>query len=180
MFQEWPNVRSVPESIHPFWNYRDELAVEDGLIFKAHKLVIPSSQKHEFLKDLHVDHLGEEETPLRARECIYWPSITSDIKEYIKECSICQSMKPSQQKESLIPHDVPSGQWEKVWIDIFQYESCKYLLVADYSCNLLLIRILNTPIAAHCKTSWRQCSQKMGYQHIYSQTKRDNSHLLNS
>ena len=44
IFQGWPNVkRTVAERIHPFLNYRDELAVEDGLIFKAHKLVIPAS-----------------------------------------------------------------------------------------------------------------------------------------
>ena len=41
-----------------------KLPVEYRLIFKAHKLVIPVSQKHEFLKDLHVGHLGEEKTLL--------------------------------------------------------------------------------------------------------------------
>ena len=114
-----PDLRSVPETIHPFWDYRDELAVEYGLIFKSHKLVIPALQKHEFLNNLHVGHLGEERNLLRARECIYWPSITGGIKGY----NICQSMKASQQKEPLIPHDVPSGPWEKVGIDIFQYGS---------------------------------------------------------
>ena len=52
VFQEWPDARrSLPESIHPFWNYKDELLVEDRLILKAHKLVIPASQKQEFLRD---------------------------------------------------------------------------------------------------------------------------------
>ena len=37
IFQGWQDVRrSVPESIYPFGNYRDELAIEDGFIFKAH------------------------------------------------------------------------------------------------------------------------------------------------
>ena len=72
IFQGWPDSRrSIPESIHPFWTYRDELVVEEGLIFKAHKLVIPASQKHTFLKDLHVGHLGEEKTPNHSpRKCI--------------------------------------------------------------------------------------------------------------
>ena len=66
LFQRWPDARrSVPESIHQFWSYRDEPAVEDGLIFKAHKLVIPASQRHGFLKDLHIGHLGEEKILLR-------------------------------------------------------------------------------------------------------------------
>ena len=72
IFQGWPDVRrSVLESIHPFWNQRDELAVEDGLIVKAHKLVITASQTLDFPNDLHVGHLGEEMPLLRARECIY-------------------------------------------------------------------------------------------------------------
>ena len=53
-------------NIYPFWNFRYELVEEDVLIFKDHKLVIPTSQKHIFLKDLHVDHLEEEKILLRA------------------------------------------------------------------------------------------------------------------
>ena len=35
IFQGWPDARrSIPESIHPFWNYRDELIVEVTLISK--------------------------------------------------------------------------------------------------------------------------------------------------
>ena len=62
IFHGWPYARSIPKSIHPFWNYRDGLEVEDGFIFKVHRLMIPASKKHEFLKDLYFGHLGEEET----------------------------------------------------------------------------------------------------------------------
>ena len=65
IFQGWQDARrGIPESIHPFWYYRDELSVEYRLIFKTHKLVFPASQMHEFLRDLHVSHLGEEKTLL--------------------------------------------------------------------------------------------------------------------
>ena len=88
--QEWPYVRrGIPDSIHPFWNYRDELLVEEGLIFKTHKLVIPTSQKQEFLRDLHIGHSWEEKTLLQAQECVFWPGIMEDIKEYINKCDIC-------------------------------------------------------------------------------------------
>ena len=93
IFWGWAYVRrSVLESIHPFWNYRDELAVEDWLIFKPDNLTF---QKHEFLKYLHIGHLGEQKTLLRAWECVYWPGIKEVIKEYIKEYNVCQSMKAS-------------------------------------------------------------------------------------
>ena len=130
------------------WKYRDEQVGEEGLIFKAHKLVIPASQKHKFLKDSHVGHLGQEKTLIRVREYIYQPGITRNIKEYIKGCNICQLIKLSQCKEPLIPHTVPSKPWA-VGIDIFYYGSCKYLLVADYFSKFLLIRVLNNPMATH-------------------------------
>ena len=64
-----PNARrSIPESIYPFWNYWDELSVEDELIFKIHKLMIPTSQLQEFLKDLHV--MRREDLTLCLRGCI--------------------------------------------------------------------------------------------------------------
>ena len=48
-----------------------------------------------------------------------------------------------------MPHDVPSGPWEKVSIDLFQHKSHDYLLVAHYFSNFPLVRKLNTQTAAH-------------------------------
>ena len=150
VFQGWPDAgKSIPESIHPFRNWRDQLLVGDGLIFKAHKLVIPASKKQEFLRDLHIGHLEEVKTLLRVWECMYCPDIMEDIKECIKRCEICLSMKPSQQKEPLIPHDVLHGPWEKVGIDIFQYRSHDYMLIEDYFRNFPLVRVLNNQMATH-------------------------------
>ena len=106
-------MESIPESICLFWNYMDDIAVEDRLNIKANKLLIQASQKQECLKDLHAGYLGEEKTLLRAQEYIYWPSITVHIKDYIKGYNICQSLKPSQQKDPVIQHDVSSGPWQK-------------------------------------------------------------------
>ena len=57
IFHEWPlQKRQLPEPVQHYWNYREELAIGDGLIFKANRLVIPRSQRAEFLRDLHVGH----------------------------------------------------------------------------------------------------------------------------
>lgn len=46
-------------------------------------------------------------------------------------------------------HDVPSGPWEKVGIDLFEYKSRDYLLVADYYSNFPLVRMLTSKRADH-------------------------------
>ena len=38
----WPQERSrLPESLMPYWSYRDEPAVHVSLVFKDHQVVIP-------------------------------------------------------------------------------------------------------------------------------------------
>ena len=87
IFHGWPlEKHQLPEPVKHYWNYREELAIEDGLIFKAHRLVIPTSQRAEYLKDLHTGHLGEEKTLLRARETVFWPGISDDIRNAVKAC----------------------------------------------------------------------------------------------
>ena len=38
----WPDHgNSCPPSVKPFWNYRDEISVMEGLVFKGERIVIP-------------------------------------------------------------------------------------------------------------------------------------------
>ena len=129
IFHGWPlEKRQLPEPVKHYWNYREELAIEDGLIFKVHRLVIPTSQRAEYLKDLHTGHLGEEKTLLRARETVFWPGISDDIRNAIKACEVCQKHKPAQHREPLLSHDVPSMPWTKLGIDIINI----VLIITDW------------------------------------------------
>jgi len=53
----WPEKRAdCPEIIHGYWNYRDELGVEDGIILKKSRIVIPPSLRKDVLEQLHYAH----------------------------------------------------------------------------------------------------------------------------
>ena len=43
-----------------FWNYREELAVFDGLIMKGEKIIIPRSMRSNLLELVHAGHMGVE------------------------------------------------------------------------------------------------------------------------
>lgn len=63
--------------------------------------------------------LGQVKTMLKVEEYFYWPNQTSDIKQFIRECVICQQCKtaPALQKtyQELPPVNQPL---ERISIDI--------------------------------------------------------------
>ena len=72
IMQGWPkNIKQVPPEIQPYWTFREELTIEDGLILKGTRIVIPTKQHQAVLKQLHEGHLGLNKCKLRAKEhCI--------------------------------------------------------------------------------------------------------------
>ena len=69
--------------------------------------------------------------------------IIEDVKQDIRKCDSCQSTRPNQQKEPVMPHDVPTDPWEKAGICIFKHKHHNYLLVADYVSKFPLVRKLS-------------------------------------
>ena len=72
--------------------------------------MIPTSLRAEYLKDLYAGHL-EQKTLLRARETVFWPGISDDVRNAVKLCDVCMKYKPAQKKEPQEPYDVPSLLW---------------------------------------------------------------------
>ena len=57
----WPTYRKdVSENAKRYWHMRDEIHVEDGLVFVSDRVVIPVIQREEMLSKLHGSHLGME------------------------------------------------------------------------------------------------------------------------
>jgi len=72
----WPEtLAQAPKSdrrrkqvIELYWNCRDELSTEDGLIYRGHRLVIPVGESSNIVKSLHESHIGVEGTLRRASD----------------------------------------------------------------------------------------------------------------
>ena len=73
----WPAKRSqIPVSLHPYWNFRDELTVESGILMKNSKVLIPETLRQKYLKQIHQGHQGIEACRSRAREFVFWSTST--------------------------------------------------------------------------------------------------------
>ena len=107
----WPETKDhLPPELKTYWNYRDEIATIDGLMFKGLKLIIRKKLRSDILDIIHSSHLGIVKCKSRVREVLFWPSMNSDIEEKVSKCAICAVNQPQNPKESLIP-DRP---WSKI------------------------------------------------------------------
>jgi len=143
----WPSkMRDLPKPLQPYWSYRDEMSVENGIVLKGDRVVIPASMQKYILSKLHDGHQGIEKCKLRAKDCIFWIDITNDIEDLVQQCATCQEHRRSQTKETLMPHEIPTQSWQMVGTDLFFFENNSYLIIADYYSKYPYIRKMPT----HC------------------------------
>ena len=132
----WPGDKlQLPPEVLPYFSIRDELSVQDGIIFRGERAVIPAELRNVLKEKIHSSHLGIEGCLRRAREAIYWPNMNADMKDYISKCSVCRSTSDCQQKETMMPHDIPDRPWAKVGVDLFSLNNRDYLITVDYYSN---------------------------------------------
>lgn len=128
----WPDSsKKLPSDLRPFYAIRDELTLDNGLVLRGQRFVIPHSLQHYYAKQLHQGHPGLEATKRRARETMFWPTIYQDIEHDISKCAPCNALKPHQTKEPLQLHDVPDLPWAFTAADVFEWGGKEHLVLVD-------------------------------------------------
>ena len=139
----WPSEKEqVDELAREYWSFKEELSAEDGLLVKSDRIVVPSSLRAEVLDEIHGAHMGESKSLSFARDYVFWPSMTAQIKDRVSSCSICNAFRNRQQRESLHPHEIPGLPWQVVGTDLFDYAGQIYLLVTDFYSKYFEIEVL--------------------------------------
>lgn len=77
---------------------RDELTIQDRVIFRGESSVVTVSLRHDMKRKLHESHLDAESCLRRARETIFWPGMNAEVKELIASCETCRKYETSKQK----------------------------------------------------------------------------------
>ena len=128
----WPTkFRSVHPDIRPFYAYKDELTVINDVVYKSEKVIVPQSLRMDYIRQIHSGHCGKESSKKRARDFLFWPSMARDIDRYTDQCSVCNSCKAHQPKESMNLHDVPIRPWSIIASDLFEWDGSHYLVTVD-------------------------------------------------
>ena len=128
-----------------FKKHAEALSLDDGLILLGCRLVIPRLQRKTVLSRLHASHQGIERTLRRARQSVWWPGITGDIKSTVESCDQCQLYKPSQQRETMKTDPQPTRVFEEIGADFFETKGQHYLVVVDRLSGFPLVYPFSSP-----------------------------------
>ena len=126
----WPQTKDeVPVCNREYWNYKEELTVQDGVLFKGMKVIIPTSMRSQMIARVHSNHLGPDACVHRARDMLFWPGMAGQIKDQVQRCEVCNDFLVRQQKEPLMTHKIPETPWTKVGQDV---GGENYLVTVDF------------------------------------------------
>ena len=127
----WPDsMQDLPDDLHPYWCFRDELTILDGLVTKDSIVVIPASMRPEALTYLHDVHQVLTSTLQQARRTVYCPNLQDEISEMVQKCDGCQrygNMKP-RPPERQISATLPV---ELLGVDVVQFQRQRALITVD-------------------------------------------------
>jgi len=125
----WPDTKDyLSPSVKLYFSYRDELTVQDGIIYRGERVVIPQSMRRTAKERVHDGHLGINACLRRARDVMYWPGMSADIRQYIETCGVCATYPMKQGDESLQISDLPDRPWQRVASDLLTFNKCEYLV----------------------------------------------------
>ena len=88
--QGWPHQRRhTPRMARAYWDFKDQLSTDKGLLLMGPRIVIPSCLHEEYLQRLHQGHLPATKVQQNARQHLYWPGLDADIADYTRRCQEC-------------------------------------------------------------------------------------------
>ena len=129
----WPEEKiSLPSCTLPHFSYKDELSMQDGVIYRLLRVVIPTSLRREIKKKLHAGHLGINACLRRGRDLVYWPGISAEIRQFVETCWVCATYADKQAPGPLHLHDVPHHPWQKVGTDLYSWAVRSHLVTVDF------------------------------------------------
>ena len=69
-----------PQSVLDYQTFKKDLSVEDGIVYKGHRLILPESDREGTLKLLYKGHYSASKMLLRVKDSVYWPGTTNTLK----------------------------------------------------------------------------------------------------
>ena len=139
----WPHKSQLPNDVKPFMSVSAELSLQDGLLMRGSRIVIPKSLRADILQRIHSGHQGITKCRARASQSVWWPGMSKEIENLVRNCTTCCKTQV-QFAEPLITTKFPKLPWQRVGTDLFEYKGTQYVLVIDYFSHYIEIAKLSS------------------------------------
>ena len=123
------------------------LTIIDGLLLRGKRIVVPDKLRADVLTCLHDGHLGVTKCTDMARESVWWPGITRDIENMVRDCHECEKHHRAR-VEPMTVRDYPDRPWQIVGCDFMMHKNNTYLVVVDYYSRDLEIMLMTKKVSA--------------------------------
>ncbi|XP_053692358.1 uncharacterized protein K02A2.6-like [Sabethes cyaneus] len=159
----WPkSMVHLPDATKIYFNCRSELSTQDGIVFRDDRIVVPYKIRRKLIEKCHTSHNGTEATLKLARANLFWPGMSSQIKDWVKQCNVCAKYAASQPNPPMLSHGIPVYPFQLVSMDVFfceyQGKNQKFLVTVDHYSDFFEVDILKdlTPesVIAACRKNF--------------------------
>ena len=109
-----------------------QLSVEDGLLMRGSRIVIPSDLRQDMLHRIHDGHQGIVKCRERAHHSVWWPGLSAQLEDLVHNCPVCVKERV-QHPEPLSPtkfRHAHRRSWGQTCLT--GKDQRKYLLIVDY------------------------------------------------
>ena len=150
----WPEYKECPQFVKNFYTFKESLTEAGELLFYNNRSFIPLLERQQVLKDIHTGHLGESKCLERAKDLVWWPGLTTEVRDLVKTCATCLKHR-SQPREPLISVPFPERPWWQIGMDLCTVEERgnDYLIIMDYFSRYLIAeKLTDTTAETVCRT----------------------------
>ena len=72
----WPEKRDeCPVQVRDYWNYREEISLHNGLLFKSQRVIVPKAMRSEMLSWIHSSHQGIVSCLRKVKDIVFCPGM---------------------------------------------------------------------------------------------------------
>ena len=147
------------QKLEPFCKYIDGafcVLIQRPGQYEKYVLLAPSSSRQKIMNETHSGIFGGHgkvfETLERILEGAYWPRISSNVHEWVRNCEICQkaAKKPIKPNTFLKPLEIQNGPLDRVHTDLLGLltdesgrKAYVMTLIDSFSCYTFFVKVDN-------------------------------------
>ena len=157
----------TPREFDCYCHRKDELCVQQGVLFWGARVIIPPKGRDALLRELHDTHPGIVKMKALARSYLWWPGLDTEIERHVKDCNACQIYSRQPTVAPLHPWEWPGRTWHRIHIDYAgPFEGCMLLIIIDAHSKFIDVHIVSSATTSMTLTKLRQTFSFTGLPHI--------------